>query len=142
MGMGFVQLSFLMLYLSGLWGPLLGSMCIERNKQLKFQFLLGNLRKQLGSSDSYYQAREKDFWANSEAWKLTSKALPSSNWVKLAKFDDFLTKIAEFFASLEKWPAKFFVPDPVGLLERFSSFLTGLTLFGRILAFKIGNFGL
>ena len=62
-----------------------------------FQFLLGSLKKQLGSSVSYYQVTGKDFWADSEAWKLASKALPSSNWVKMAKFDDFSTKIAEFF---------------------------------------------
>ena len=96
-GLVFVQLLFLMLYLSGLWGPLLRSMYIKRNKLLKFQFLLGSLKKLLGKSISYYQAREKGFWADSKAWKLMSNALPLPNWVKMAKFDDFLTKIAEFF---------------------------------------------
>ena len=95
-GLGFVQLLFLVLYRSGLWGPLLRSMYIKRNKLLKFQFLLGSLKKQLGSSVSYYQVGEKDFWADSEAWKL------ASSWVKMAKFDDFLTKIAEFFAIFGK----------------------------------------
>ena len=101
-GLGFVQLLFLMLYRSGLWGPLLRSMYIKRSKLLKFQFLLGSLKKQLGSSVSYYQVGGKAFWADSEAWKLASKALPSSSWVKMAKFDDFLTKIAEFFAIFGK----------------------------------------
>ena len=103
-GLGFVQLLFLMLYLSGLWGPLLMSMYIKRNRSLKFQFLLGSLKKQLGNSISYYQAREKGFWANLEAWKLISNALPlpSSNWVKMANFDDFSTKIAVFFANFGK----------------------------------------
>ena len=112
-GLGFVQLLFLMLYLSRLWGPLLRSMYIKRNKLLKFQFLLGSLKKQLGNSVSYYQAREKGarekgFWADSEAWKLISNALPSSNLVKLAKFDDFLTKITDFFNVFGKLaPQKF-----------------------------------
>ena len=101
-GQGFVQLLFLMLYLSGLWGSLLRSMYIKRNKLLKFQFLLGSPKKLLGNSVSYYQAREKGFWANSEAWKLMFNALPLSNWVKMAKFDDFLTKIAEFFTVFRK----------------------------------------
>ena len=56
-----------------------------------------------------YQAREKDFWADLEAWKLTSKALSSSNWVKMAKFDDFLTKIAEFFAIFGKMAPQIFL---------------------------------
>ena len=73
-GLGFVQLLFLVLYRSGLWGPLLRSMYIKRNKLLKFQFLLGSLKKQLGSSVSCYQVGEKDFWADSEAWELVSKA--------------------------------------------------------------------
>ena len=77
-------------------------MYIKRNKLLKFHFLLGSLKKQFGSSFSYYQVGGKDFWADSEAWKLASKALPFSNWVKMAKFDDFLTKIAEFFAIFGK----------------------------------------
>ena len=101
-GLWFVRLLFLMLYLSGLWGPLLRSMYIKRNKLLKFQFLLGSLKKLLGNSVSYYQARGKGFWADSEAWKLMSNALPLSNWVKMAKFDDFLTKIAEFFTVFGK----------------------------------------
>ena len=141
-GLGFVQLLFLMLYRSGLWGPLLRSMYIKRNKLLKFQFLLGSLKKQLGSSVSYYQVGGKDFWADSEAWKLACKALPSSNWVKMAKFDDFLTKIAEFFAIFGKMALQNFFPDPGGLLERFSSIPTGLTLFKKIFAFKIENFGI
>ena len=87
--LGFVQLIFLMLYLSGLWGPLLRSMYIQRNKLLKFQFLLGSLKKLLGNSVLYCQAKEKGFWADSEAWKLMYNALPMSNWVKMAKFDDF-----------------------------------------------------
>ena len=101
-GLGFVQLLFLLLYFSGLWGPLLRSMYIKRNRSLKFQFLLGSLKKLLGNSISYYQAREKGFWADLEAWKLISNALPSSNWVKMAKFDDFSTKIAVFFANFGK----------------------------------------
>ena len=100
-GQGFVQLLFLMLYLSGLWGSLLRSMYIKRNKLLKFQFLLGSLKKLLGNSVLYYQARKKGFWTDSEAWKLMSNALPLSNWVKMAKFDDFL-KIAEFFTVFGK----------------------------------------
>ena len=60
----------------------------------------------------------------------------------MAKFDDFLTKIAEFFAIFEKMALQiFFVPDPGGLLERFSSIPTGLTLFDKIFIFKIENFG-
>ena len=36
----------------------------------------------------------------------------------MAKFDDFLTEIAEFFAIFGKMALqKFFVPDPGGLLE-------------------------
>ena len=107
-GLEFVQLLFLMLYLSGLWGPLLRSMYIKRNKLLRFQFLLGSLKKLLGNSVLYYQAWEKGFWVDSEAWKLMSNALPLSNWVKMAKFDDFLTKIAEFFTVFGKLaPQKF-----------------------------------
>ena len=97
-GLGFVQLLFLMLYLSGLWGPLLRSMYIKRNKLLKIQFLLGSLKKQLGNSVLYYQG----FWADSKAWKLMSNALSLSNWVKLDKFDNFLTKFAEFFTIFGK----------------------------------------
>ena len=37
-------------------------------------------------------------------------------------------------------PQNFFVPDPGGLLERFSSIPTGPTLFDKIFAFKIENF--
>ena len=59
----------------------------------------------------------------------------------MVKFDDFSTKIAEFFAIFKKGPAKFFVPDPGGLLERFSSIPTGLTLFDKIFIFKNENFG-
>ena len=60
----------------------------------------------------------------------------------MAKFDDFLTEIAEFFAIFgKKGPAKFFVPNPGGLLERFFSIPTGLTLFDKIFIFKIENFG-
>ena len=108
-GLGFVQLLFLMLYLSGLWGPLLRSMYIKRNKLLKFQFLLGSLKKLLGNSVLYYQARRKGFWADSEAWKLISNALPLSNCVKMAKFDDFLTKIAEFFTVFGKLASQNFL---------------------------------
>ena len=31
-----------------------------------------------------------------------SKVLPVSNWVKMTEFDDFLTKIVQFFVIFEK----------------------------------------
>ena len=65
-----------MLYLSGLWGPLLRSMCTKENQRLKFQFILGKARKRPGSSVLYYQAREKGFWAALEVCKQTPKASP------------------------------------------------------------------
>ena len=57
----------------------------------------------------------------------------------MAEFDDFLI---DFFFEKFTGPAKFFVPDPVGLLERFSSIPTGRTLFNKILVFKIENFSI
>ena len=68
------------------------------------------------------------------------KALPLPNLVKMAKFDDFLTKLAKFFVFfLRINPTKVFVPHPVGLLERFSSIPTGCTQFYNILIVKIGK---
>ena len=62
-------------------GPLLRSMYIKENPGLNFQIILGKARKRPVSSDLYYQAREKCFWAALEAWKQTPKASPLSNLV-------------------------------------------------------------
>ena len=94
------QLLVLMLYFSGLWGPLLRSMYIKEYQGLKFQLILGKARKRPGSSVLYYQARETSFWAALKARDQTPKASPFSNLVKMAKFDGFLTKIAKFLTSL------------------------------------------
>ena len=58
------QLFVLMLSFSGLWGPLLMSRYIKESQRLKFQFILGDAKICLGSSVSYYQAREQRFWAD------------------------------------------------------------------------------
>ena len=76
-GVGLFQLLLLMLLLSGLWGPLLRSMYIKENQKLKCQFILGNAKNCLGSSVSYYQAREQRFWADLRAWEQVPKASPS-----------------------------------------------------------------
>ena len=70
---------------------------------------------QLGNSISYYQAREKGFWADLEAWKLLSNALPSSNWVEMVKFDDFSTKIAVFFANFGKMALRIYLFQTQGV---------------------------
>ena len=56
----------------------------------------------------------------------------------MAKFDDFSLKITKLFGFVFKFrPTKGFVPDLVGLLERFSSFPTVLIQFYEILTVKI-----
>ena len=52
-------------------------MYIKENQGLKFQFLLGDAKNCLGSSVSYYQAREQRFWADLKAWEQMPKASPS-----------------------------------------------------------------
>ena len=59
----------------------------------------------------------------------------------MAKFDNFLKNCWIFRYFWKNGPAKFFVPDLGGLLERFASIPTGLTLFDKIFVFKIENFG-
>ena len=76
-GVVLFQLLLLMLLLSGLWGPLLRSIYIKENQKLKCQFILGNAKNCLGSSVSYYQAREQRFWADLKAWEQVPKASPS-----------------------------------------------------------------
>ena len=51
-------------------------MYIKENQRLKFQFLLGDAKNCLGSSVSYYQAREQHFWADLKAWEQMPKASP------------------------------------------------------------------
>ena len=54
----------------------------------------------------------------------------------------FFNKIRSIFCYFQKnGPVKLLVPDPGGLLKRFSCISTGRTLFNKILAFKIENFG-
>ena len=72
-------------------------MYIKENQELKFQFLLGDAKNCLGSSVSYYQAREQRFWADLKAREQMPKASPSPILVFKAKIDVFSTKIAEFF---------------------------------------------
>ena len=72
-------------------------MFIKENRGLKFQFILEEARKRPGSSVLYYEAREKGFWAALKAWDQTLKPSPLSHLVKMAKFDGFLTKIANIF---------------------------------------------
>ena len=50
---------------------------IKENQGLKFQFLLGDGKKRLGSYVSYHQTREQRFWAALKAWEQTPKASPS-----------------------------------------------------------------
>ena len=52
-------------------------MYIKENQKLKCQFILGNAKNRLGSSVSYYQAREQRFWADLKAWEQVPKASPS-----------------------------------------------------------------
>ena len=46
----------------------------QKKQVIKVSISIGGLKKQLGSSVSCYQVGEKDFWADSEAWELVSKA--------------------------------------------------------------------
>ena len=102
---------------------------------------MGIARNCLGSSVPYYRAQQQNFWAAQEAWGLMPKALPLHNLVKMAKFDYLLTKIAKFFVFFSEFsPTKGFVPDLVGLLERFSSIPTGRVQFYKILTVKVGKF--
>ena len=56
-------------------------MYIKENQRLKFQFLLGDAKKCLGSSVLNYQAREQRFWADLKAWEQMPKASPSPFFV-------------------------------------------------------------
>ena len=71
-------------------------MYIKENQRLKFQFILGDAKNCLGSSVSYYQAREHCFWADLKAWEQMPKVSPSPILVFWAKIDVFSTKIAKF----------------------------------------------
>ena len=70
---------------------------MKENRGLKFQFLLGDAKKRLGSSVPYYQAREQRFWADLKAWERMPKASPSPYLVCQANFGSSQTKIAIFF---------------------------------------------
>ena len=52
-------------------------MYIKENQGLKFQFILGDAKKRLGSSVLNYQTRVQRFWADLKAWEHTPKASPS-----------------------------------------------------------------
>ena len=64
----------------------------KESQALKFQFLLGGAKSRLGSSVSYYQAREQRFWADLKAWEQMPKASPSQILVFNAKIDVFFNK--------------------------------------------------
>ena len=100
-GLGLFQLLVLMLLLSGLWGPLLRSLYIKRKSRVKVSIYIGDAKIRLGSTVLYQQAREQRFWADLKAWDETPKVLPVSNWVKMVKFDYFLTKFVKFSLFLE-----------------------------------------
>ena len=66
------------------------------------------------------------------------KTLPLPRFVETAKFVEFVTKIAIFFAFFTIYPNKSFVPDLVGLLELFFGIPAGRVLFYQTWIFKIG----
>ena len=98
-GLGVIQFLFLIIYLSGLWRPLLRYMYIKRKALMKFKFILGNARKRLGSSVLYYQAWGKGFWATRKALEETTSASSSPNLILEAKRGVFPTK---FFSWLDR----------------------------------------
>ena len=60
--------------------------------------------------------------------------------VKTAKFDSFSTEIVKFFVFFSKISStKGFVPDIVGLLERFFSIPSGRIRFYKTFTVKIGK---
>ena len=61
------------------------------------------------------------------------------NLVKMTKFDDFPIKIAKLFVFFPHLAQQGFVPYLVGLLERFSSILTGRFQFYKVMTVKIGS---
>ena len=66
---------------------------------IRFQLKWGTTKICLSSSAPYYQAQQKNLVAQ-KARGLMPKALPLRNWVKMAKFAVFPTKIAKFFVLL------------------------------------------
>ena len=80
-----------MLYLSGIWGPLLRSTYTKENQGLKFQLILGLVKNVLAVVFCTTKLK-KGFWAALKAWEQTSKASPSPNLVKSPNLTTFKIK--------------------------------------------------
>ena len=103
-------------------------MYIKENQGLKFQFLLGDAKNCLGSSVSYYQARER-FSADLKAWEQMPKASPSPFWYFRPKLMFLQQKSLNFSKFQQFSQTNFSFPDLTRLTERFYCIHTGRTLF-------------